>query len=55
MDYKTLYFGLFNSMTDALEAMEAWNFGLAQEILRRAQIEAEEAYLSQGEEKEAPV
>lgn len=47
--YKTLYFKLFNAITDALEAMEAQNFGQAKEILRQAQIDAEEAYLDQTE------
>ena len=47
--YKTLYFKLFNAITDALEAMEAQNFGQAKEILRQTQIDAEEAYLDQTE------
>lgn len=47
--YKELYFGLFNAITDALEAVDAQNIGQAKEILRQAQIDAEEEYLSQTE------
>ena len=49
MEYRELYFGLFNAITDALEEMEKLNFGAAKEILKQAQIDAEEAYLEQGE------
>ena len=48
--YKTLYFKLFNAITDALEAMEEENFGQAKQILRQAQIDAEELYLEQAEQ-----
>ena len=42
---------LFNGITDALDSMERMNFGRAKDILQDAQINAEEAYLSAGEEK----
>lgn len=45
-DYQKEYHIVFNAVTDALRAMEALNFGTAQEILRRAQMEAEEVYLT---------
>ena len=45
--FKTLYFNLFNSMTDAIDALDAMNFGKAKEILIAAQQNAEERYLSQ--------
>ena len=45
MDYKKLYFHLFNAVTDALRQMERQNFGAAAEILRQAQIDSEEIYL----------
>ena len=45
MDYQKLYLGLFNAITDALEDMDQINYGAAAERLRRAQMEAEEAYL----------
>ena len=48
-DYKKEYHIVFNAMTDALEEMEKLNFGAAKEILKQAQIDAEEAYLQQGE------
>lgn len=50
MEYQKLYHSLFNAITDALEDMEQANYGLAAERLRRAQIEAEEAYLEDGDE-----
>ncbi len=46
VDYKKLYFQMFNAMTDALTAMESLNYGLAGEILKKAQIEAEEAHIA---------
>ena len=53
--YKMLYLKLFNAITDALEAMEAQNFGQAKELLRQAQIDAEEAYLDQTEKEQQTV
>lgn len=50
-DYKKPYLILFNGITDALDSMERMNFGRAKDILQDAQINAEEAYLSAGEEK----
>ena len=48
-EYKKPYFTLFNQITDAIEAIESQNYGLAEEILRRAQQEAEEQFISQDE------
>ena len=45
-DYQKLYTKLFNAITDALEALEQLNVGEAKDLLRRAQQEAEEEYLS---------
>lgn len=45
--YKSLYFQLFNRITDAIAAMEQQNFGTAKEILIHAQQDAEERYLKQ--------
>lgn len=50
VNYETLYFGLFNAMTDALTALEAQNYGMAREIMVAAQKKAEDAYLEDGEE-----
>ncbi|MEA4955937.1 MAG: hypothetical protein VB096_10590 [Pseudoflavonifractor sp.] len=47
--YRKLYFTLFNSLTDALEALEIKNYGRAKEILQKAQQNAEEQYLEQEE------
>ena len=46
ISYKTLYFTLFNAITDALEASD---FETAKALLQQAQIDAEEAYISAGE------
>ena len=45
-DYKTMYLHLFNHVSDAVNALEAMNFGQAKAC---AQQEAEERYLKQGE------
>ena len=45
MNYQRGYLLLFNRITDALEALEAQNFGAAGEILRQAQIDGEELYI----------
>lgn len=45
-DYKKPYLILWTSCTAAVSALERQNFGLAKEILLRAQQEAEEAYLA---------
>ena len=44
-DYEKLYFQLFAAMADAVEAMEAANYGQAKEILISAQQRAEEQYM----------
>ena len=46
MDFQTLYFQLFNQITDALTQLEGQNYGSAAAILRRAQQRGEEAYLA---------
>ena len=46
INYQKLYTKLFNAATDALEALEQLNVGQAEDILRRAQQEAEELYLN---------
>ena len=48
--YKRMYLVLFNAASDALAAMEQQNYGLAMQFLRRAQQDAEEIYLTEGEE-----
>lgn len=44
-NYKELYFQLFAAMADAVEAIEAANYGQAKEILISAQQRAEEQYM----------
>ena len=46
-NYQKLYTRLFNGITDALEELERMNVGRAQELLRTAQQETEEAYLEE--------
>lgn len=43
VSYKTLYFKLFNAITDALDAPD---FDAAKALLQQAQIDAEELYIS---------
>lgn len=44
------YLILFNAVTKALEALERKEVGRAEELLKEGQQEAEEAYISEGEE-----
>ena len=44
-DYEKLYLLLFNSITDALEALEDNNIKKAQLILKCAQSNAEDEYI----------
>ena len=44
-DYEKMYLLLFNSITDALEALEDKNIKKAQLILKRAQSNAEDEYI----------
>lgn len=46
-DYKTMYLQLFNRVSDAVNALEAMNYGQAKKLLIRAQQEAEELYLTE--------
>lgn len=52
MDYQKLYTHLFNAMTDALEAMEAQNYGVAAELLRAGQLWTEDIYMKEGQSDE---
>ena len=51
MDYKQVYFLLFNRITDALCAIENSNYGTAKEILIKAQQETEEIYMDNDTEE----
>ena len=52
-DYAKLYHLLFNAITDALEQMNAQNFGSAKETLVSAQQKQKKFLLQQRTEKEA--
>ena len=47
MDYKKLYFHLFNAITDAIESINNGDCFVARDILIRAQQETEEMYLEE--------
>lgn len=44
-DYEKLYHLLFNAVTDALEQLDAHNYGEAAETLKSAQQRAESIYV----------
>ena len=44
-EYKKPYLILWGGIDDALKAMEQCNYGLAADLLKNAQAEAEEAYI----------
>jgi len=47
MEYlEKAYLLLFNAITDALSEIERCNYGFAKEILKNAQVNAEEIYIS---------
>ena len=48
-DYKTLYFKLFAAIADAVEDLDARNYGTARTRLVSIQQEAEELYLESDE------
>ncbi len=45
-DFKELYFLLFAAMSDAVEQIEAANYGAAKDVLIAAQQNAEDIYIS---------
>ena len=46
--YKELYFSLFNAVTDAIEELDARNYGKARMLLVKGQVDAEEQYMDAG-------
>ena len=51
--FRKLYYFLYNQMTDALEAIEKQKYVQAADILKSAQITAEEIYMD-GENEALP-
>lgn len=49
--YQSMYLCLFHAITDALEQIEARNYGLAEQRLKDAQCEAERLYIEGGRAK----
>ena len=52
-EYQQPYLRLWAGITEALDALEQRNYGLAEDLLRRAQQAAEEAYIAAGDRAEA--
>jgi len=52
-EYKQPYLCLWAGITEALAALEQRNYGMAEELLKRAQQAAEEAYLAAVDRAEA--
>ena len=50
MDYKSLYFTLFNTLTDAIELLDNGNTDVAKELLIAAQQKAEDMFIEDNEE-----
>ena len=48
-DYQKMYTTLFNAITDAVKSIQDGNFGIAKEILTKAQQVTEELYISDEE------
>ena len=48
-EYKKPYLILWHGMEDALSAIAGQNYGLAAELLKQAQADAEDAYIEQEE------
>lgn len=46
-DYQKMYFHLFNAITDALGQLEQQNYGLAANRPKAAQVDGENAYLTE--------
>jgi len=49
MNYETMYKILFNAATEAIDSIEQQNFGLAVDLLKKAQLDTEEIYIKVSE------
>ncbi len=50
-NYQKMYAIAFNAISDALGELDNLNIGMAKDYLKKAQIQTEELYISQGEEE----
>ena len=50
-EYREAYLTLWHGVESALAAIEAQNFGVAVELLKQAQCDAEDAYIEAGDNK----
>ena len=48
-EYREAYLALWRGVEGALAAIEAQNFGVAVELLKQAQCDAEDAYIDAGD------
>lgn len=51
-EYKKPYLILWSGIDASLKEMEQNNYGIAVDLLKKAQFDAEEAYIAAGDEKE---
>ncbi len=51
-EYKNAYHILWQAITHALNELQLLNIGTAKELLVQAQIDAEESYISYGEDEQ---
>lgn len=50
-EYKQSYLILWHAVEDAVSAISEQNYGQAAELLRQGQLDAEEAFIAQKDEK----
>ncbi len=48
MTYKEMYYRLFNAITDAIQDLQARNYGQALDLLKQAQADTEAMYMENG-------
>lgn len=53
-DYEKLYRIVFNSITDALDAIDGEDYQRAKKVLVKAQQAAEDCYVEDGEDEDGP-
>ena len=50
--FKKMYFELFNALSNAIEEIDKHNFGNAAEIIKTAQLSAEEIFIDEDNEED---
>ncbi|MEL4106936.1 hypothetical protein IZU99_00925 [Oscillospiraceae bacterium CM] len=49
LNYEKLYRILFNGISDAINALDLFNYGVSRDILVKAQQSSEEAYIEEAD------